>query len=52
MTSNALSSSTEHGAGWHFSPETVQRFDPQRLEPGVSLYDFSLTLWAHVEPSA
>ena len=44
----ALSSSTERGAGWHLSPDSVDGFRAERLRPGLPLYAWSLELWAHV----
>lgn len=44
----ALSSSTEIGAAWHFDEETASVFAPERLEPGLALYGFSLGLLGFV----
>lgn len=41
---SALSSSTEIGSDWHLDEESCQSFTPQRLEPGLELYSWSIGL--------
>lgn len=47
-TLGALSSSTEIGAGWYFDEDTALGFAPERLQPGLALYAFTLTLLGYV----
>lgn len=44
MDLGALSSSTRLDTAWHFDEDTSREFAPARLEPGLPLYDFNLTL--------
>lgn len=44
----ALSSSTEHGAGWHVGGEGDEDFDPQRHSAAAALYSWDLDLWPEV----
>lgn len=44
----ALSSSTEHGSGWHFDAESMESLAPRRLQPGVPLYSIDCRLLGYV----
>lgn len=44
----ALSASTEIGSGFHLDPVTASAFEPERLQPGLSLYSFELRLLGSV----
>lgn len=45
---NPLSASTEVGSGWHFSQSDADEFEPTRLEPGLALYSWPVTLMGKV----
>lgn len=47
-TLGALSTSTRIGTAWHWDEDTVQAFEPTRMEPGLSLYEFQLRLLGYV----
>jgi len=48
FTLGALSSSTEHGAGWQVGGEGDDEFAPARESNAVALYRWTLDLWAEV----
>lgn len=47
-TLSALSASTRIGTAWHWDEDSLLLFDPSRMEPGMSLYEWQMRLLGYV----